>query len=329
MRIGTRGSALALWQARTVARLIEETGGPRCEIVIIRTSGDEPNGPPDAPATSATHSTSGTPGTSGTLNVKRLFVKELEEALLDGRVDLAVHSAKDLPAVLQDELVIGAALERADPRDALLLPAGAGPREFAAVKDAVGAAPRIGTSSLRRSAQLRAVFPNASFSPIRGNVDTRLRKLDAGDCDLLVLAAAGLERLGLSGRVSAYLPIDVCVPAPGQGIVAVEIASRASQMIKDAVSRISDADAATALSAERAVIQALGGGCQTPLGVLATIDGPSLEILGLVASLDGHTIIRATVRGNRGGAAAAGEKLARKLLSLGAADLLAAAHLGH
>ncbi|MGH9176162.1 MAG: hydroxymethylbilane synthase, partial [Vicinamibacterales bacterium] len=179
-----------------------------------------------------------------------------------------------------------------------------------------------GTSSVRRSAQLRAIFPGATFSPIRGNVETRLRKLDAGDCDALVLAAAGLKRLGLDERVSAYLPIDLCVPAPGQGIVAVEITGNAAQTVKDLVAGISDADAATALVAERAVMQALGGGCQMPLGAIAGIDGPTLEVRGLVASLDGRTMVRATVRGHRGGAAAAGEKLAHKLLALGAAALL-------
>jgi hydroxymethylbilane synthase len=223
--------------------------------------------------------------------------------------------------------MIAATLEREDPRDALLLPAGSHARGFRAVHDAVGERPRIGTSSVRRAAQLRAVFPHATFIPVRGNVDTRLRKLDAGDCDVLVLATAGLNRLGFGGRISAHLPIDTCVPAPGQGIVAVEIASAAHQRIKDALSRISDADATTALLAERALVQALGGGCQMPLGALATADGPALDVLGLVASLDGRTVIRATVRGSRGGPAVAGEKLARKLLAQGAAEVLAAS--GH
>lgn len=311
MKIGTRGSALALWQARTVARLIGETGGPQCEIVTIRTSGDEGSGPPEAPAT------------SDVLNIKSMFVKEIEDALIDGRVDLAVHSSKDLPAQLPENLVIGAALERADPRDALLLAKGSTTRDFADLRDAVGDAPRIGTSSVRRSAQLRAIFPRATFLPIRGNVETRLRKLDAHNCDVLVLAAAGLKRLGLEDRISAYLPIDVCVPAPGQGIIAIEIPGRAAPQVKDAVTRISDADAVTALLAERAVVQALGGGCQMPLGAIATIDEQHLEILGLVASLDGRSVIRATVHGNRGGAAATGEKLARQLLARGAANLLA------
>jgi hydroxymethylbilane synthase len=310
MKIGTRGSKLALWQAHTVARLISEAGGPACEIEIIRTSGDEGSGPPDPPTASEPP------------NVKRMFVKEIEEALLDGRVDLAVHSSKDLPGDLPDGLVIGAALEREDPRDALLLPAAATARDFDAVVASLGSRPRIGTSSVRRAAQLRALFPDATFVAIRGNVDTRLRKLDAGECDVLVLAAAGLKRLGFAERLSALVPVGVCLPAPGQGIVAVEISERAAPAVRDAVGRIADPDAEAALLAERAVVKALGGGCQMPLGALATVDEQHLVIRGMVASLDGRSVVHASVNGNRGGAAAAGDKLARQLLAKGAGDLL-------
>jgi len=305
MRIGTRGSALALWQARTVSRLIQETGGPECEIVVIRTSGDEKS----------------TLGTLGTLNVKRSFVKEIEDALLDGRIDLAVHSAKDLPGELPDGLVIAATLEREDPRDALLLPS-ADVTGFDAAKARLGQNPRLGTSSVRRMAQLRSVFPHATFVPIRGNVDTRLRKLDAGECDALVLAAAGVKRLGLEQRISALIPTDICLPAPGQGIVAVEIAERATAAVRDAVKRIADADSDTALTAERAVVRALGGGCQMPLGALTTIDGQAIAVHGLVASLDGQTVLRAMAKGHRGGAAATGDKLAAQLIERGATEFL-------
>jgi hydroxymethylbilane synthase len=308
MKIGTRGSKLALWQAHTVARLIKDSGGPECEIVVIRTSGDEGSGPPDPPEANA--------------NVKRMFVKEIEEALLDGRVDLAVHSSKDLPAELPDGLAIVAALEREDPRDALLLPASATARGFDAVKSALGRRPRIGTSSVRRVAQLRSVFPEATFVAIRGNVDTRLRKLDAGECDAIMLAAAGLKRLGFNERITALVPVDVCLPAPGQGIVAVEISDIAAPEVRNAVTRISDADAEAALRAERAVVKALGGGCQMPLGALALIEGQDMTVRGIVASLDGRTMLRAVVQGNRGGAAAAGDKLAAQLLAKGAGDLL-------
>jgi hydroxymethylbilane synthase len=310
MKIGTRGSALALWQARTVARLIRETGGPECEIVVIRTAGDE----------KSTLGTLGTSGTLGTLNVKRSFVKEIEDALLDGRVDVAVHSAKDLPGELPEGLVIAAALEREDPRDALLLAADV--TGFEAVTAYLGAHPRVGTSSVRRTAELRSVFPHASFVPIRGNVDTRLRKLDAGECDVLVLAAAGVKRLGLEQRLSALIPVDICLPAPGQGIVAVEIAERADPQVRAAVKRIADADSETALTAERAVVRALGGGCQMPLGALTVIDGQAITVHGLVASLDGQTVLRAMARGHRGGAAATGEKLAAQLIARGATEFL-------
>ena len=236
MRIGTRGSALALWQARTVARLIASTGGPACEIVVIRTSGDESAGPPDAPRQAPCPSARGlqtsTQCTQAAMNVKRLFVKEIEDALLDGRVDLAVHSSKDLPAELPDGLRIAAALEREDPRDALVLPSaayGARPRRGGGGAGRSRRASARAACAARRSCARR--FPGATFIPIRGNVDTRLRKLDAGECDVLVLAAAGLKRLGLEARISALLPVDVCVPAPGQGIVAVEIADGARRPI--------------------------------------------------------------------------------------------------
>ena len=213
MRIATRGSALALWQAHLVARLIEQTGGPRSEIVVVRTSGDESSGPPDAPhASGRTDESPGQPAPP--INIKRMFVKEIEEALLEGRADLAVHSAKDLPARLPDGLIIAAALEREDPRDALVLPSDEKHDDLVTVRRVLGSAPRLGTSSVRRSAQLRHIFPGATNTPIRGNVDTRLRKLENGACDALVLAAAGLKRLDLPNRISAYLPIELCVPAP-------------------------------------------------------------------------------------------------------------------
>jgi hydroxymethylbilane synthase len=316
MRIASRGSPLALWQARTVARRIEHTGGPACEILVIRTSGDEPSGPPDPPNIAPVRD-----GSSP--NVKRMFVKEIEEALLDGRADLAVHSGKDLPATLPDGLIIAAALEREDPRDALVLASAEKYDAPGAIRGALGHAPRIGTSSVRRTAQLRTIFPDATFDAIRGNVDTRLRKLDEGACDALVLAAAGLKRLELAERVSTYLPIEVCVPAPGQGIVAVEISSAAESSVRDAAAAISDPDAETALLAERTVVQALGASCQMPLGAIALLDGQELTVIGVVASLDGRRVIRAAVHGNRGGAARVGEKLARVLLDKGAGEILA------
>lgn len=322
MRIGTRGSALALWQARTVARLVRERGGPEAEIVIIRTSGDEASGPPDAPRAAAAVLPAPPAGAAVDVNVKRAFVKEIEDALLAGRIDVAVHSAKDLPAELPDGLRIAAALEREDPRDALLLPASPADQPFASVQARLGVSPRLGTSSVRRAAQLRRHFPGASFVPIRGNVDTRLRKLDGGACDALVLAAAGVRRLGLGDRLTALLPQEVCLSAPGQGIVAVEVSRDCPPAIAQAVARLADADADAALAAERAVVRALGGNCQMPLGVLAVLDGRTLTVHGVVAAPGGEAIVRATVTGQRGGAAAAGEKLAAHLIAEGAGALL-------
>jgi hydroxymethylbilane synthase len=254
LRLGTRGSQLALWQANTVAAGIVERGGPPCRIVVIRTSGDNLA---DRPLSEA--------------GGKRLFVKEIEDALLRNDVDLAVHSSKDMPAVLPEGLAIAGVLPREDPLDAIVMPATGGsaagsPRPT--LDDLIarlGPAPNIGTGSVRRIAQLRSVLNQARFAPIRGNLDTRLRKLDAGDHDALVLAAAGLRRLGLASRITMTLPVDACVPSPGQGIVAIEIRA-GDDDVRRVVQTIHDADAGDALEAERALVEALGGGCQTPIG---------------------------------------------------------------
>lgn len=330
LRIGTRGSQLALWQANTVARLITERGGPPCELVIIRTSGDEkPGGPPNSPVsgTSAGVSASGSrdSGTSKASAVpsqKATFVKEIEDALLAGEVDLAVHSSKDLSAFFPEGLIIGATLPREDARDAVLLPHGDAVSSVDLLKSRLGPAPRIGTSSIRRSAQLRTLFPGATFVPIRGNVDTRLRKLDAGDCDVGVLACAGLKRLGLAARISLALPLDVCIPAPGQGIVTVQV--REDQpSVRTAVAAINDARAFDALTAERTIVRALGAGCQMPLGAHAVVDDDQLSVTAIVVSPDASRVVRAHARGPRADAARIGAEAADRLLSGGAADILA------
>src|SRR5687768_15840190 len=208
VRIGTRGSELALFQANAVAALLQQHH-LSTEIVVIRTSGDR----------LADASLSEIGG-------KRLFVKEIEDALLAGDVDLAVHSSKDMPAVLPDGLEVGAVLPREDPRDAVILPATQpGRMSLDDIVRLLGRSPRIGTSSVRRSAQLTRLFPGATFLPIRGNLDTRLRKVDSGQYDAIVLAAAGLRRLGREERVSTALPADACVPASGRGIIVVEMRS--------------------------------------------------------------------------------------------------------
>jgi hydroxymethylbilane synthase len=315
LRLGTRGSQLALYQARTVAALITQTGGPACDIVIIKTSGDRLQ---DAPLSE--------------IGGKRLFVKEIEDALLNGEIDLAVHSSKDMPALLPEGLTIAGVLPREDPRDAVVLPLAAGAPhntpELASLDtflSALGPAPSIGTSSVRRIAQLAHVVKGATFAPIRGNLDTRLRKLDTGDYDALVLAAAGLKRLGFDARISFRLPTSICVPAPGQGIIAIEIRAGDTR-VHAAVSPITDRDAETALVAERAVIEALGGGCQTPIGALASsIGADEIELMASVVALDGSRSVQVTDRGLRTRAADLGARVADRLVAQGANEILAEA----
>lgn len=303
IRIGTRGSPLAMWQARTVATRLE-AHGIHAELVIVRTTGDRLQ--------------------SQSLSVvggKRLFVKELEEALLDRQIDMAVHSAKDMPAALPDGLTLAATLPRDDPRDALVLPAGAPGGHAAALLAALAEGSRIGTGSIRRVAQLRPRAPGARFEPVRGNVDTRLRKLDEGHYEALVLAAAGLRRLGLAERIAAALPPDACVPAPGQGIVVVET-RKDDEATRRALLSMHDESAAVALEAERAVVAALGGGCQMPLGALATLRGTLLELTAVVCSADGGRAIRARATGTAAEAEAVGHRVATQLEATGAAELL-------
>jgi hydroxymethylbilane synthase len=255
---------------------------------------------------------------------KRLFVKEIEDALLNGDIDLAVHSSKDMPAALPEGLSVGAVLEREDPADALILPscAGKGPTSFAELRNAIGVHARIGTGSVRRIAQLRRLFPEANFQNVRGNLDTRLRKLDEGGYDLLVLAAAGLRRLGFHQRITMTLPVEQCIPAPGQGIIAVEI--RADDIpTREAVAGINHQEAATSLAAERAVVLALGGGCQMPIGAIAAkTKSGALELTAIVASLDGSRAIRYKGQGRIEAPEELGRTVADHLLSSGAAAIL-------
>jgi hydroxymethylbilane synthase len=305
LRVGTRGSQLALWQARAVAGAIEQAGGPPSELVIIRTTGDRLATAPLADA-----------------GGKRLFVKEIEEALCAGTIDLAVHSAKDLPSELAEGLVLGAVLPREDPRDCVVLPAGRGVETgLANLATTTGQPPRIGTSSIRRAAQLVRLWPTARFEPIRGNLDTRLRKLDSGDYDAIVLAVAGLNRLGLANRISMALPVAACVPAPGQGSLAVEIRGR-DNAVRRAVAPISDDSTFATLSAERALVAGLGGGCQLPIGAVAVARSGELVLEAMVASPDGSRLVRATIQGAVHEAVSIGERAAAQLLADGAGDVL-------
>ncbi|MBI2219582.1 MAG: hydroxymethylbilane synthase [Acidobacteria bacterium] len=306
LRIGTRGSQLALWQANTVKALLAQHG-QEAELVVIKTTGDR----------LSEQNLSQAGG-------KNLFVKEIEDAMLRGDVDLAVHSAKDMPAELPSGLAVGSVLPRENPQDALVLPRrhAAHGRPFEDAIRQLGPMATVGTSSIRRAAQLRAVVPAARFEPVRGNVDTRLRKLDEGHYDALVLAAAGLRRLGLGDRISALVPIAVCIPAPGQGAIAIEIRED-DLATRRAVQRLNDEDTATALEAERTLVAALGGGCQLPLGGIAqmTSDG-QLELTAVVISPDASTTLRRKATGETTVPYALGGRVARMLLEDGAGAIL-------
>jgi hydroxymethylbilane synthase len=316
LRLGTRGSELALFQAHSVAHLLRDRAGTTCEIVAIKTSGDRL-------AEAALSEIGG----------KRLFVKEIEDALLSGAIDLAVHSSKDMPAVLPDGLRLGAVLAREDPRDAVVLPAVVLSAESGtpfpprltldAVVTRLGRAPRIGTSSVRRSAQLRRLFPGAQFLPVRGNLGTRLAKVDARvNFDALVLAAAGLKRLRHEERIAALLPVEACVPAPGQGTIAVEVRDD-DPRVHAPLSTIGDAPTAAALTAERAVVTRLGGGCQMPIGAYAAVNDDELTLTAVVVSVDGARAARAEARGAAADAHAVGIRAAEELLARGAGEILA------
>ena len=311
LRIGTRASALALWQANTVAAELRARDTD-VEIVRITTQGDRRQ---EAPLVDATG--------------KGVFVREIEDALLRRDIDVAVHSAKDMAAEMPRGLAIAAVLPREDPRDALVLPSSRS--RIAAILEAqdfsaafLDDTPRIGTSSPRRVAQLRALIPGAHFEAIRGNVDSRLRKLDAGEADALILAAAGLKRLGLTQRISSPIPVERCLPAPGQGIVAVQVREDDAGAYA-AVAAMNDGPARIALAAEQAVVIALGGGCQLPLGALADIRREDILVRAVAASLDGRRVIAGEARGTSttlDGARAIGERLAQDLISRGARQIL-------
>jgi hydroxymethylbilane synthase len=317
IRLGTRGSQLALWQAHAVAARIADAGGPPCRIVTITTSGDRLQ---QAPVSQ--------------VGGKRLFVKEIEDALLRNEIDVAVHSSKDMPAVLPEGLAIAGVLPREDPLDAVVLGVET-VRSLAVHADHVttiehlvsllGETPAIGTGSVRRVAQLTRLFPSARFTPIRGNLDTRLRKLDAGEYDAIVLAAAGLRRLGFASRIYMALPVEACVPAPGQGIIAVQTRS-GDEALRQMVEHIDDLAAHAALDAERALVKALGGGCQTPIGALAVpIEGELLELVASVVTVDGSRAVHARSRGLQIDAAALGGRVGAQLLDEGAGEILAEA----
>ena len=290
--IGSRGSQLALWQSRWVQSQLAAVG-VESRIEIIKTTGDRIQDVPLAQVGS-----------------KGLFTKEIEDALLDGSVDLAVHSLKDMPTELPAGLTLAAIPEREDVRDAIIgctlaaLPQGA----------------RVGTSSLRRTAQLRALRPDLVVESVRGNVDTRLRKLDEGQYHAILLAAAGLRRLGWADRIAESISPDLMCPAVGQGALAIE--TREDRV--DVAASLEHAATRAAITAERALLRALGGGCQVPIGATAVLsaDGTTLHLRAIVAAQDGSRIVRGMRNGAVEQAGETGHELAQHLLAQGARELL-------
>ena len=301
--IGSRGSKLALWQSEWVkARLEALDPGVKVRIEVFKTQGDLRL---DVPLS--------------TIGGQGAFTKELEVALLDRRVDVAVHSLKDLPTVTPEGLSITATPEREDPRDALVLRAGAETKATSLKGLAEGAV--VGTSSLRRIAQLKHLRPDVRIKDLRGNVDTRLRKLDEGEYDALILASAGLRRLGFGERISAAIEQEEMLSAVGQGSLGVE--TRADDAETNAlVSRLDDPRTRAAVLAERALLRHLGGGCQVPIAAHAQVEGGRLKLDGLVATLDGTQVLRESLDGDAADAARVGEELAARLLERGAGELL-------
>ncbi len=297
--IATRASRLALWQAEHVQARLQALY-PQCEVSLLKmtTRGDQI-----------------LDRTLSKVGGKGLFVKELETALLDGRADLAVHSLKDVPVDLQSPFSLPVIMERDDPRDAFVSTAYASLEElpFGAV---------VGTSSLRREAQLRARFPQLEVKPLRGNLDTRLGKLDKGEYDAIILAAAGLRRLGLADRIRALLDPLVSLPSAGQGALGIEILESRTELVAW-LQPLSSAESTACSLAERAVSRVLGGSCQVPLAAYAQVNEGTLSLDALVAEPDGSRIVRSHISGKASDAIALGETAARELLDQGADAILA------
>ncbi len=297
LRIGTRGSPLALWQANHVAGRLRPLAAPRgVELVEIETEGDVRSGP------------------LAQIGGEGLFTKEIQRALLDGRVDVAVHSLKDLPTAPVPGLTLAAVPARGPTGDALVSRRHAG-------FDALPGGAVVATSSLRRRAQVLNRRPDLRLVDIRGNVETRLRKLDEQGLDALVLAQAGLERLGLGGQITEILDPSWMLPAVGQGALGLEC--RADDLpTRELLGRLDDAATRQAVLAERAFLRAMGGGCQVPMGAAAVVSGPSLTLRAVVLRADGGARIDAELSGPAAGAEVLGARVARQLLDRGAANLL-------
>lgn len=298
LRIATRKSQLAMWQAEYVAALLRRAHtGLEVELVPMLTQGDRIQD-----------------RSLAAIGGKGLFIKELEVALEEGRADIAVHSMKDLPSELPAGLTIAAVLERADPRDALLSKA-------AARLEDLPRGARLGTSSLRRQAQIMAARPDLRIEPLRGNVDTRLRRLDEGAMDAIVLACAGLMRLGLESRITARLDPAICLPAVAQGVIGIECRGADTRTLA-LLRMLEHGDTRIAMDAERAFAHRLGGSCQSPIAAHARLDGGRLILDGLVAEPDGSRLLRDSLAGSVDAPAALGHQLAERILAAGARSLL-------
>jgi hydroxymethylbilane synthase len=296
--IGTRGSKLALWQSNWVKeKLQHHFPSLYVDISIIQTKGDKILDVPLAK-----------------VGGKGLFVKEIEEALLEGRIDLAVHSMKDMPSQLPGGLCIASVPARENPYDVLLS------REGSSLMS-LSSGSVLGTSSLRRSAQIAHIRPDLEIRPLRGNLDTRLRKLDEGEYDGIVLAAAGVRRLGMEGHISQQFDTDVMLPAVGQGALCIETRED-DEEIRNMVSRLEDPETRSAVEAERAFLVTLEGGCQVPLAAHATVKNDIVYLDGLVADLEGVTVYREFCEGPVASARSIGTKLAEDLISMGAREIL-------
>ena len=298
LRIATRESALAMWQAHYVKDRLE-AAHPDVNVILVpmTTKGDQILDTPLAK-----------------IGGKALFVKELEVAMLENRADIAVHSMKDVPVEFPDGLMLHTICEREDPRDAFVS------NNFQTF-DELPEGAVVGTSSLRRQCQLKALRPDLKIKDLRGNVNTRLRKLDEGQYDAIILAAAGLIRLEMHERIKQHLPTELLLPANGQGAVGIECRSN-DEAIKALLVALEDSPTRARVLAERAMNRGLEGGCQVPIGSYAEIDGDDLHLKGLVGSLDGEHIIRAEIVGPVGDAELLGTKLSEQLLSLGADEIL-------
>lgn len=298
LRIATRQSRLALWQAEHVAEKLR-AAHPGLEVVLVpmTTQGDRI-----------------LDRTLAQVGGKGLFIKELEVAIAEGRADIAVHSMKDVPSELPEGMTLAAMLSRADPRDA-----------FLSVKhpsfDALPQGARVGTSSLRRQCQLKSLRPDLEVLPLRGNVETRLRKLQDGDYDAIVLAAAGLTRLGLADRITHYIDTEQSLPAVGQGIVGVECRSDDARSV-ELLGALDDAAARQCCEAERAFALRLQGSCQSPVAGFAELEGDRIRLRGLVGSDDGRTVYRGSIEGPAAQRHALGTALAERLIAQGAGALL-------